>query len=580
MARDTAHLALLSSPLLALALLCPPRASAETYDVGEGMALTAIADAPWATLQPGDVVRIHHRAEPYREKWVIGRSGTEQAPIVVQGVAGPNGERPVISGDGAVTPTNLAYTNGSRGVIKIGSSDTPSDTLPAWIVIENLDVRSGRAPFRFTDEDGGSGSYSDNAAAIYVEKAEHLVLRNNVLRDSGNGLFIGAYEGMTQHVLVEGNHIHDNGIEGSIYQHNSYTAAIDITFQSNHYGPLRDGCDGNNLKDRSAGLVVRHNWIESGNRQLDLVDAEDSQVLVNHPSYGETFVYGNVLVEHEGDGNSQIIHYGGDSGTEDDYRKGTLHLFHNTVVSTRDGNTTLLRLSTNGESADMRNNIVRVTAGGDRLALLSDNGILSMSHNLLPPGFTSSHGTFVGTVNDDGTGLSGDAPGFVDEVGGDYHLAEDSVCLDEAGALQGAVLPDHVPARQYVRHLMSEGRPDDGAPDIGAFERCADGMCAVVVPGDGDGDGDGDSGGGTVGDGDGAAGDGDGSGGGDGDSNTTDGSGSQQGTADAGAGASGSDDGCGCAVIGGGTAAPPAVLALASLVVVRLRRRRPRQRWR
>ena len=112
------------------------------------------------------------------------------------------------------------------------------------------------------------------------------MIRNCILRDSGNGLFIGANDGQTQDILIEGNWIYDNGIEGSIYQHNTYTAAIGITYQYNHMGRLREDCGGNNLKDRSAGLVVRYNWIEDGNRQLDLVDAEDSAVLVNHPATG------------------------------------------------------------------------------------------------------------------------------------------------------------------------------------------------------------------------------------------------------------------------------------------------------
>ncbi|WP_419641612.1 hypothetical protein, partial [Thiolapillus sp.] len=63
-------------------------------------------------------------------------------------------------------------------------------------------------------------------------------------------------------------------------------------------------------------------------------------------------MYGNVLIEPDGAGNSQMVHYGGDSGDSGDsgnesiYRKGTLYFYHNTVVSTRDGNTTLVRLST------------------------------------------------------------------------------------------------------------------------------------------------------------------------------------------------------------------------------------------
>ena len=170
-------------------------------------------------------------------------------------------------------------------MVKIGGASVPPDTLPAHIVIENLEIRSGRPPFTFTNHSGGVETYASNAASMYVEKAEHLVIRNCVLHDSGNGLFIGAYDGATQNILVESNHIYDNGIENSYYQHNTYTAAIHLTYQFNRMGRLRDNCGGNNLKDRSAGLVVRYNWIEDGNRQLDLVDAEDSAVLVDDPDY-------------------------------------------------------------------------------------------------------------------------------------------------------------------------------------------------------------------------------------------------------------------------------------------------------
>ncbi len=47
---------------------------------------------------------------------------------------------------------------------------------------------------------------------------------------------------------------------------------------------------------------------------------------------------------------------------------------NNTAVSTRGGNTTLLRLSTQDESADVRNNILYTTAAGNRLAMLNAAG--------------------------------------------------------------------------------------------------------------------------------------------------------------------------------------------------------------
>ena len=462
------------APLLAalwLGVFATPSAAA-VYDVGPGQPIAAIAGVPWATLQPGDVVRIHYRPAPYREKWVIGRSGTAQAPIVVRGVLGPNGERPVISGDGATTPDPLDFTNESRGLLKIGTSNVPDETLPEHIVIENLDLRSAHAAYTFTDDHGVAQVYAQNAAALYVERARHLVIRNCALADSGNGLFIGAFDGDTRDITIEGNFIGGNGNAGSIYEHNSYTAAIGIVFQYNRYGPLRAGAGGNNLKDRSAGLVVRDNWIEGGNRQLDLVDAEDTNVIVADPSYRETFVYGNVLIEPDGAGNSQIVHYGGDSGDESIYRKGTLHFFHNTVVSSRSGNTTLLRLSSDGEFADVRNNVLYVTNTGNRLAMLDGSGSLDLSHNWMKPGWAQSH-SGPADVFDDATGIESAAPGFADELGQDFRPLAGADITDTGGALHPAALPAHAVTRQYVEHQMSESRPGDGLPDLGAFEFCA-----------------------------------------------------------------------------------------------------------
>ena len=80
---------------------------------------------------PGDLVEIHWRSEPYREKFVLGRSGTEQAPIVIRGIAGPDGALPTIDGRNATTRAELNYWNEARGVIKVGGSNTPSAVPPS-----------------------------------------------------------------------------------------------------------------------------------------------------------------------------------------------------------------------------------------------------------------------------------------------------------------------------------------------------------------------------------------------------------------------------------------------------------------
>lgn len=443
---------------------------ATDYHVGPSQTYTNIGDAPWATLVAGDRVYIHYRSTPYYEKWVINRQGTAGNPIEIIGVLGPGGEKPIIDGDGAITATGLNYWGENRGVIKIGGSNTPADGLPSYITIENLEVRSGRPAYSFTNDNSVVEPYADNCASIYIEKGEHIIIRNCDIHDSGNGIFIGAYDGDTQDILLTGNYIYDNGIVGSYYEHNTYTAALDITYEYNRFGPLRTGALGNNLKDRSAGLVVRYNWIESGNRQLDLVDAEDTQVLVNHPSYSSTYVYGNILIEPDGAGNSQIIHYGGDSGTLADYRKGDLYFYNNTVISTRSGNTTLVRLSTQDETMHAFNNVIYNTASGSNMAMLNDEGTLNMQNNWLQTGWVDGHGAVNGTINDLGNNQTGADPLFTNFGTQDFTLQDNSTLVEGGMAIPGMHLPMHDVSNEYLKHVGDTVRYQVGTIDIGAFE--------------------------------------------------------------------------------------------------------------
>lgn len=449
-------------------LVLTAAAFATDYHVGPGQPLAEPGLVPWESLAAGDTIFIHWRAAPYAAKWVLCRQGTAGAPITIRGVRGPAGELPVITGENATTRSALNFWNRSRGLLKIGGANTPDDTMPQHLVVESLDLRSARPPFTFTAPNGAKESYVANAAALYVEKVRHLTVRDCAIGDSGNGLFISAD---SQDILIERCFIAGNGNTGSIYEHNAYTAAIGIVYQFNHFGPLRAGCGGNNLKDRSAGLVVRYNWIEGGNRQLDLVDAEDSDTIVADPAYHTTFVYGNVLIEPAGDGNRQIIHYGGDSGDTSIYRKGTLYLHHNTIVSTRTDRNTLLRLSTNDETCDARNNIVYTTLAGNNLSLIDDTGMLRLQGNWIRSGWIVSFNSgYSGSVVDAGGNLAGTAPGFVDLAAQDFHLAEASSCRD-AGVALAAAATAHQPTLEYLRNQRSWTRSTaDASPDLGAHE--------------------------------------------------------------------------------------------------------------
>ncbi len=457
--------------LTALVSLMAVSAIAATYEVGPAKPLSSIGAVPWATLGAGDTVLIYWRSTPYKEKWVIARQGTAVAPITISGVAGPEGQLPIIDGANAITAPGLNYWNENRGVIKIGGSNTPSDTMPTYIDVSNLEIINAHQSNTFTDDGGSTQAYLSNAAGIYIEKGENISIRDCIIHGNGNGLFVASSDANpSRDIVIAGNYLYGNGNVDSIFHHNSYTAAIGITFENNRYGPLLDGAGGNNLKDRSAGTVIRYNWIEGGNRQLDLVDGEDSIQIQSHPSYGETHVYGNVLIEVDDEGNRQIVHYGGDSGTTGAYRKGTLYFHNNTVVSTRSDRNTMLRLSTNDEHCDARNNIFYSTLPGSDLAFLDSSGVLDLTHNWVKPGWITSFSAFSGTLNDDGTMVEGSDAGFVNEAAQEFQLAASSANIDAASNLNPAVLPAHNVVNQYVKHQAAEGRPSDALFDIDAYE--------------------------------------------------------------------------------------------------------------
>jgi hypothetical protein len=447
-------------------------AAAVEYRVGPGQPLATPNDVPWESLQPGDIVSIYWRSTPYKNKWVICRRGTAAAPIVVRGINGPQGQQASIDGNGATTRSQLNFWSGVRGVIAIAGASSPADTMPAYITIDNLEVTGGHPNYSFTDFDGSVKSYAGPASSIFVEKGEHITIRNTTIHDSSNGLFVASSDSaLSRDILIQNNYVYGNGVVGDHSRHGTYMAALGIVYEGNRYGPMRAGATGGALKDRSAGVVVRYNWIEGGNRQLEVLDAEDAAALRNDPSYRTTYVYGNVLVENPNDGNRQIVQYGGDHpGMEDQFRKGWLYFYNNTIISYRTDTTVVIRLSTNEERADIRNNIFYVTAAGSNLALLDDAGIGYWSHNWIKPGWVVSYGGFGGQNFDDGTWRTGSNPGFAGESSQNFELAATSVNVNAGMALHAAVLPTNDLTRQYVKHQSTTSRALSLPIDIGAFE--------------------------------------------------------------------------------------------------------------
>ena len=226
--------------------------TAATYEVGPGRTYENISDVPLENLTAGDTVRIYYRATPYKEKWVVTAQGTQASPVTFEGVPGTGGELPVLDGDGATTRMQLSFWSENRAVIKFGESSVPADVTPTYVIVENLDFKSARPGYFFTDDTGAQQEYADAASGIWIVRGRNITVRNCIFRDCGNGFMTYSTDSEASgDILVEGCYIYDNGIEASVYQHNNYTASQGITFQYNHFGPLRADCSGNNLKDLS-----------------------------------------------------------------------------------------------------------------------------------------------------------------------------------------------------------------------------------------------------------------------------------------------------------------------------------------
>ena len=345
---------------------CVHTGNGNDYPVGPNLAYATISDVPWGELGPGDTVRIHYRLTPYKEKIVIRTDGTEQDPIRVCGVAGPNGERPILDGDGATNDPDdsAAYTSYApmEGLAMIMLYNEDYDLKVHNIVIDGLHIRNAKNTFNYTRTNGRVDRYENGAACIRIQAADNVVIRNNELENCGNGIFTMSQEyneaSLTRNLLIEGNYLHGNGQAGSGREHSVYIQAIGAIYQYNHFGPNTVGSSGATLKERVAGSVIRYNWFDSGSsRVLDLVEVEDAgpwyleqayrdwaaengesvdlvrleKVRAAEAAYRKTHVYGN-FINHVGSQTmaNSLIHYGWDNDPEW-ARKGTLYFYNNTV---------------------------------------------------------------------------------------------------------------------------------------------------------------------------------------------------------------------------------------------------------
>jgi len=488
------------------------------YNVGPGKAYSALGELPWSQLKGCDTVRIYAKPNnaAYNEMMLIS-AGTNLAPTApnkfmrVIGMPDPvTGARPIIDGSNATqmetlpgqAPRSLQYhdNNGGRALYKLGVVMVGPQLFydynngPAgYISIENLDIRDAVEGSTFVDgKTGFNVTYGAFGTCLFVEAAAHLVIKNNLLHNCGNGLFINSKNSalveLSQDVLIEGNRIYNNsnapktGVTNGFSEHNSYTEARDIIFQYNYFGATRPGAGGDCLKDRSSGLVVRYNTFASNCTMA--VNLEDStggnQLIYGDAAYSKTHIYGNLFDLTPGAYGNNLIHYGGDSSQTAHYRQGTLFFYNNTMLLKGDAThgiypeMLLFNMDMPNAVSDVKNNVFytspsTVGAPGKVQAMAIGKGVVNLSNNWVSPNaaqYWLDHlsGALVTGWN---TNIgSNNQPLFMNEAQHDYRPAIGSPLIDAGNDLSNlniSNLPIAEPSPIAVRK-------QDWIIDIGAFE--------------------------------------------------------------------------------------------------------------
>jgi hypothetical protein len=139
-----------------------PQTYAAVFNVGQGKTYEQISQAPLGELNPGDIVKIHYRREPYREKFIIRRSGAEKASITIMGIPA-SGKLPVIAGALALQAQNDFVHDTGRYLIKIGEK-FPAD----FIVVRILHLRNANNSQSHVSDKNEGKKYSCNAAGIFI----------------------------------------------------------------------------------------------------------------------------------------------------------------------------------------------------------------------------------------------------------------------------------------------------------------------------------------------------------------------------------------------------------------------------
>ncbi len=480
-----------------LYLIISTNCTSQIYSVGPAQALNELNDVPWLALKAGDTVEIHYRLEPYRTKIGLSAIGTKEQPIHIKGISNDEGKKPILSGENAITPENLTnffseeWDEANALILIKRGKNLRWGEKPANIIIENLHLTGASSNNQFTDQYNNTRTYDNSSAAVWANLVDTLTIKDCTIEDNGNGVFVlskNSEEDVSRNITITGNTFNSNGVADSFRQHHIYTQAAGITIESNSFEHLRPLAQGAAIKDRSSGTVIRYNKIIAGTYAIDLVDPEDSyKIITKEENFHDTWVYGNIIISATNNGDlpfsSRLIHYGGDTGVFDIYRKGTLHFFHNTVYTDlysqhetlpRSWRTRLFIMDTNDETVNASNNIFYAN-GNSYVSWLSEYGNMVLSGtnwmNSATAVYSDNVQEFKGSYTNDGILIQGSDISFLDKSSYQLSIIAASSAIDSA-TLSATNDNENFPVSyQYSDTLQLISREAIGnALDLGALE--------------------------------------------------------------------------------------------------------------
>jgi hypothetical protein len=413
-------------------------AAANTLNVGPGQKYAGIADA-MPDANPGDVIEVQGGNTYPGMIWLReDYGGTKDKPVTIRGIK-VDGKRPVLRGVGSGQYENIILLLNSNHV-----------------VMESFEVIG----------DGGDSNY------CVLHKADDVTLRDFVIHNCRHqGGLVGTDEGSGS-LTLEYSELYHNG--RGTNSHQIYMATDEAMYPGSvfriQFCYVHHGLGGNNVRSRAERNEIYYNWVEGAfYHELDLVGPIDGDAL---PFREDSDIVGNVFIKK--DSEWRIARLGGDG----DGNTGGRYRFSNNTMVMTDASSTAISLQNTVQTLEMYNNVIYGSKAGfkaygvneqigpDTVHLGANNWVLAGTASI-PKEWT---GTLTGTDAD-----------FVDPANYDLRPRMASPLIDKGtastvatGALgfpRALLMPAYHPPQHFLLAIgTGEGRSNQGAADIGAFE--------------------------------------------------------------------------------------------------------------